>query len=200
MLATFYDDTEESMARLSLKTNKDISKQASLSEQVAALFGSSMCTCYLCNLKTVVSSSPSSNIMPSLSSSTSSSSSSPGLITSSSIYTSSPSAVSNPNNDILSQQQQLNGNNLLTIPGNSPTTTATTIGRKVQQHNFEILPNKHNSDFSVMKYTYSTPFSQLSTLKLFNLMNTDCSINFNVDPSQLNTKVPTSSGNKKIFL
>ena len=105
MLADFYDDTEASMARLSLKTTRsaNIQKQASLSEQMAALFGSSMCDCYLCKLKTI-------------------------------------------------------------------------DAKKAQQHNFEIVPNKHNADFSITKFTYSTPFSQLSCLKLFNLMNTDVSI------------------------
>jgi len=110
MLVNFYDDTEESMARLSLQTsrNANIEKQASLSEQIAALFGSSNCTCQLCKMKS---------------------------------------------NDT----------------------------RKAQQYNFEIIPNKHNSDYSIMKYTYSTPLSQLSPLKLFNLINTDCSINFSSD-------------------
>lgn len=108
MLADFYDDTEASMARLSLKTTRsaNIQKQATLSEQMAALFGSSMCDCYLCKLKTI-------------------------------------------------------------------------DAKKAQQHNFEILPNKHNAEFSIMKFTYSTPFSQLSCLKLFNLMNTDVSIIIN---------------------
>ena len=107
MLANFYDDTEASMARLSLKTTRhaNIQKQANLSEQMAALFGSSMCACYLCKMKTI-------------------------------------------------------------------------DAKKAQQHNFEITPNKHNAEYSIMKYTYSTPFSQLSCLKLFNLMNTDCSIIF----------------------
>lgn len=160
MLATFYDDTEESMARLSMRTtnNKDISKQASLSEQVAALFGSSMCSCYLCNLK--------SNTTLNQSSSFSNSSTEPTLVT---------------NNANLSAS--FSSNEFKSSSATSATTSSA-IGRKTQQHNFEIMPNKNNSDFSVMKYTYSTPFSQLSTLKLFNLMNTDCSINFNVEQTQ----------------
>ena len=47
--------------------------------------------------------------------------------------------------------------------------------------NYEIVPNRYNTKFTMKKYTYSTPMSQISCLKLFNLMNTDCSINFNPD-------------------
>lgn len=165
MLATFYDDTEESMARLSMRTtnNKDISKQASLSEQVAALFGSSMCSCYLCNLKSNTTLNQSSSF-------STSSSTEPTLVT---------------NNANLSAS--FSSNEFKSSSATSATTSSA-IGRKSQQHNFEIMPNKNNSDFSVMKYTYSTPFSQLSTLKLFNLMNTDCSINFNVEQTQSASK------------
>ena len=55
ILATCYDDTEDSMARLSLDTaqNASIQKRASLSEQMAALFGSSMCSCYFCKIKSI---------------------------------------------------------------------------------------------------------------------------------------------------
>lgn len=105
MLSHFYDDTEESMARLSMKTtrNGNIQKQATLSEQLAQLFGSTMCSCFLCKMKSI-------------------------------------------------------------------------DAKKSQQHNFEIMPNNHNSEYTMAKYTYSTPYSQMSCLKLFNLMNTDCSI------------------------
>jgi hypothetical protein len=122
MLADFYDDTEVSMARLSLKTtrNANIQKQASLSEQMAALFGSSMCDCILCKLKTV-------------------------------------------------------------------------DAKRAQQHNFEIVHNKHNADFSIAKFTYSTPFSQLSSLKLFNLMNTDVSIVINNNNNNENCSSSNSS-------
>ena len=122
MLANFYDDTEASMARLSLKTtrNANIQKQANLSEQMAALFGSSMCNCYLCKLKTI-------------------------------------------------------------------------DAKKAQQHNFEITPNKDNADYTIMKFTYSTPFSQLSCLKLFNLMNTDVSITFNNGENTTTTALSNSS-------
>jgi len=46
------------------------------------------------------------------------------------------------------------------------------------QHNYEIFP-LDNFDYTILKYTYSSPISELSTLKFFNLMNTDCSIFFN---------------------
>lgn len=127
LLANAYNDTEASMERLSLKTTKqaNLQKQATLSEQMAALFGSSMCLCYLCKQKTV-----------------------------------------------------------------DP--------KKSHQHNFEITPNKNNSDYTITKYTYSTPYSQLSALKLFNLMNTDCSINLN-DINQ-NATAKASNNGKKNFL
>jgi hypothetical protein len=44
------------------------------------------------------------------------------------------------------------------------------------QCTFEIVPHKHDISFSVMKYTYTAPLSQISALKLFNLFNTDCNI------------------------
>ena len=145
MIANFYDDTEASMSRLSMKTtrNANIEKQASLSEQMAALFGSSMCTCCLCKLKIL------------------------------NIPKKSPSLS-------LPTQLTTGAQNQVALP------TSPAQVQQVQQYNFEILPNKHNSDHSIIKYTYSTPFSQLSPLKLFNLMNTDCSIIFNNNetPSQ----------------
>jgi hypothetical protein len=49
------------------------------------------------------------------------------------------------------------------------------------QINYEIVANRHNSDFSIMKYTYSAPLSQLSALKLFNMFNCDCSISLKTD-------------------
>ena len=83
--------------------NNYIQKQATLSEQMASLFGSSMCTCYLCRMKTIDS-------------------------------------------------------------------------KRILQHNYEIIPSSQG--YSIRKYTYSNPISELSSLKLFNLMNTDCSIFF----------------------
>jgi hypothetical protein len=80
-------------------------KQASLSEQMAAMFGSSDCTCLLCR--------------------------------------------------------------------NNAARKST-----ASQINYEIVANRQNSDFSVMKFVYSAPLSQLSPLKLFNMFNCDCSISF----------------------
>jgi hypothetical protein len=45
-------------------------------------------------------------------------------------------------------------------------------------YNYEITPNDY-SDHSYMKFSYGKPFSQLSCMKLFNLMNTDCTIYYN---------------------
>jgi hypothetical protein len=48
---------------------------------------------------------------------------------------------------------------------------------RLLQHNYEIRPSS-GCDFTFCKFTYSHPVSELSALKLFNLMNTDCSIFF----------------------
>jgi hypothetical protein len=88
-------------------SNVNYQKQASLAEQMVAMFGSLDCTCFLC--------------------------------------------VNNANR------------------------------KSPNQINYEIVANRHNSDFSIMKYTYSAPLSQLSSLKLFNMFNCDCSISFKLD-------------------
>lgn len=117
MLANFYDETE-SMTRLNIssKTRNNVTKSISVSDQMAALFGSSDCTCYLCKFRSQIENS---------------------------------------------------------------------LTRRLQ-YNIEITPNRNYTDFSTMKYTYSSPLSQLSTLKLFNLMNTDCSIYFPENQNKLN--------------
>lgn len=53
--------------------------------------------------------------------------------------------------------------------------------KRHQRHHFEIIPSRNNMDYSIMRYTYSSPYSQLSTLKLFNILNTDCSIHFSTE-------------------
>lgn len=68
---------------------------------------------------------------------------------------------------------------------------------KSNQMNIEIIPNKHNSDYSVIKYTYSSPLSQLSPLKLFNMFNCDCSISIN--GLSEHRKCNSSSGNRVCF-
>lgn len=121
MLTNMYKEAEDPITKLNMRTNRsgNIQKQASIAEQMAILFGSTMCTCYLCKLKL--------------------------------------------------------GKN----------------GKRHQKHHFEITPSKNNAlDYSIAKYTYSSPYSQLSTLKLFNIMNTDCSIYFtNETCSNLNGKI-----------
>ena len=107
--------------------NNYIQKQATLSEQMASLFGSSMCTCCLCCMKTIDS-------------------------------------------------------------------------KRILQHNYELTPEKANTvDYTIKKYTYSNPISELSTLKLFNLINTDCSIFFNeanpTEQSKETSKRSTISNN-----
>ena len=97
------DAMQEHKPPMHMFLNNYIQKQATLSEQMALLFGSSMCTCYLCRMKTIDS-------------------------------------------------------------------------KRILQHNYEIIPSSQG--YSIRKYTYSNPISELSSLKLFNLMNTDCSIFF----------------------
>lgn len=166
MLANFFDDTEASMSRLSMKTtrNANIEKQASLSEQMAALFGSSMCTCSLCKLKLTTNAKKPNNATTTTTTTTSAAATTNALVTTNSHH--------NQNNAAANQTSQST---------TTTTTTATTSMATVplQQYNFEIMPNRHNTDYCIIKYTYSSPFSQLSPLKLFNLMNTDCSIIFN---------------------
>lgn len=174
---TLYEDTEESMARLSLKSNKDICKQASLSEQVAALFGSSMCTCNLCNLKSTTTTTTS----------TTWSSNELAVASAAAAAAAATSVAASASTPVLNSSSHSSNqtNTAITTTTTTSSVSSTTISnRKVQQHNFEISPNKNNSDFSVIKYTYSTPFSQLSTLKLFNIMNTDCSINVNFEQNK----------------
>lgn len=66
----------------------------------------------------------------------------------------------------------------------------TVDSKRILQHNYEIKPSPDyyypastGLEYTFCKYTYSNPISELSTLKLFNLMNTDCSIFFNT-PSE----------------
>lgn len=50
-------------------------------------------------------------------------------------------------------------------------------------NNYEIMPASMNSDdlndYSYIKFSYGKPYSQLSCMKLFNLMNTDCTVYYN---------------------
>ena len=43
-------------------------------------------------------------------------------------------------------------------------------------HNYEIIPNDYKGNHRYMKFSYGKPYSQLSCMKLFNLINTDCTI------------------------
>jgi hypothetical protein len=43
-------------------------------------------------------------------------------------------------------------------------------------NNYEIIPNDYRGNHRYMKYSYGKPYSQLSCMKLFNLINTDCTI------------------------
>jgi hypothetical protein len=54
MLTNYYQELDDPNSRLTLKTNRNgnIQKQVSIAEQMAILFGSTMCTCYLCKMKT----------------------------------------------------------------------------------------------------------------------------------------------------
>ena len=121
MLSNYYQEADDPTSKLNLKTNRNgnLQKQASIAEQMAILFGSTMCTCYLCKMK---------------------------------------------------------------LAKNT---------KRHQRHHFEIAPSKSNGlDYSIVKYTYSSPYSQLSCLKLFNIMNMDCSIYFSTETNNnLNGKV-----------
>lgn len=75
--------------------------------------------------------------------------------------------------------------------------------KRILQHNYEITPDKFNLlGYTIQKYTYSSPISELSTLKLFNLMNTDCSIFFNETKpaSQANINFRLSISNNNVLL
>lgn len=111
MLTNYYQELDDPNSRLTLKTNRNgnIQKQVSIAEQMAILFGSTMCTCYLCKMKTAKNT------------------------------------------------------------------------KRNQRHHFEISPIKNNMDYTIIRYTYSSPYSQISALKLFNIMNTDCSIYFSAE-------------------
>jgi hypothetical protein len=125
MLTTFCEDSDEASGKLSSSksaasnmrnsaaANMNVHKQLTLSEQMAALFGSTDCMCYLCRMKQ-------------------------------------------------------------------------TDSKKLNQLNYEITHDKHNADYSLMKFTQSQPYSQMSALKLFNIMNTDCSLDFGNDSSSGN--------------
>ncbi len=135
------ENIDDSMSRLTLKTihrngitlhqhqqQQHQQKQASIAEQMAILFGSTMCTCYLCKMKIVKN------------------------------------------------------------------------AKRNQRHHFEISPNKNNMDYAVVRYTYSSPYSQLSTLKLFNIINTDCSIYFNTEANMSTNGNNKTNSNSNVFL
>ena len=43
-------------------------------------------------------------------------------------------------------------------------------------HHYEIIPNDYRGNHRYIKFSYGKPYSQLSCMKLFNLINTDCTV------------------------